>query len=39
MFFLCTTKKVLQKQSAKTDLKVPGKSYDEIDEDVIKFIL
>ena len=28
--FLCATKKVLQKQSAKIDLKVPGKSCDEI---------
>ena len=39
MHFLCTTKKVLQKQSAKIDLKVPGKSSDEIDDDVMKFIL
>ena len=37
--FLCATKKVLQKQSAKIDLKVPGKSCDEIDDDVMKFIL
>ena len=35
--FLCY-KKVLQKQSAKIDLKVPGKSCDEIDDDVMKFI-
>ena len=39
MNFLCATKKVLQKQLAKTDLKVPGKSCDEIDDDVMKFIL
>ena len=36
---LFATKKVLQKQSAKIDLKVPGKSCDEIDDDVMKFIL
>ena len=36
---LCPAKKVLQKQSAKIDLKVPGKSCDEIDDDVMKFIL
>ena len=37
--FLCVLqKKVLQKQSAKIDLKVPGKSCDEI-VDVMKFIL
>ena len=35
----CATKKVLQKQSAKIDLKVLGKSCDEIDDDVTKFIL
>ena len=35
MHFLFAAKKVLQKQSAKIDLKVPGKSCDEIDEDVI----
>ena len=37
--FFCGTKKVLQKQSAKSDLKVPAKSCDKIDDDVIKFIL
>ena len=38
--FLCAAKKVLQKQSAaKIDLKVPGKSCDEIDDDVMNFIL
>ena len=35
----CAPKKVLQKQSAKTDLKVTRKSCDEIDDDVMKFIL
>ena len=30
MHFLCATKIVLQKQSAKIDLKVLGKSCDEI---------
>ena len=39
MHFFCATKKVLQKQSAMIDLKVPGKSCDEIDDDVMKFIL
>ena len=39
MRFLCTTKKLLQKQLARIDLKVPGKSYDVIDDDVMKFIL
>ena len=34
--FLCATKKVLQKQSAKIDFKVPGKSCDEIDDDMIE---
>ena len=38
MHFFCATKKVLQKQSAKIDLKVAGKSCDEIDDNVIKFI-
>ena len=38
-FFFVLQKKVLQKQSTKTDLKVPGKSCDEIDDDVMKFIL
>ena len=38
-FFLCATKKVLQKWLAKIDLKVPGKSSDDIDDDVMKFIL
>ena len=33
---LFATKKVLQKQSAKIDLKVPVKS-DEIDDDAMKF--
>ena len=38
--FLCAAKKkVLQKQSARIDLNVPGKSCDEIDDDVMKFIL
>ena len=32
-------KKIFQKQSANIDLKVPGKSCDEIDDDVMKFIL
>ena len=36
---LCAPKKVLQKQSVKIDLKVPGKSSDEIDNDVMKFML
>ena len=36
---LCAPKKVLQKQSAKIDLKVHGKSSDEIDDDVMKFML
>ena len=39
MQFLCATKKVLQKQSAKIDLKVSEKSFDGIDDDVMKFIL
>ena len=39
MYFLCATKNVLQKQLAKIDLKVPGKSCDENDDDVVKFIL
>ena len=37
--FLCAAKKVLQKQSAKIYLKVPGKSCDEVDDNVMKFIL
>ena len=37
MHFLCATKNVLQKQ-LKIDLKVSGKSCDEIDEDVMKFM-
>ena len=37
--FVCARKKVLQKQSTKIDLKVPEKSYDEIDDNVMKFIL
>ena len=37
-FFVCY-QKVLQKQSTIIDLKVPGTSCDEIDDDVIKFIL
>ena len=37
--FCVLQKIVLQKQSAKIDLKVPGKSCDEIDDDVMKFIL
>ena len=37
--FLCATKKVLQKQSAKIDFKVPGKSCDEIDDDMMKFMI
>ena len=36
MHFLCATKNVLQKQ-LKIDLKVSGKSCDEID-DVMKFM-
>ena len=39
MHFLFTTKKFLQKQLAKTDLKVPGESCDKIDDDVMKFLL
>ena len=35
MHFSCGTKKALQKQLAKIDLKVPGKTCDEIDDDVI----
>ena len=37
--FFVLQKKVLQKQFARTDLKVPGKSCDEIDDDVMKFML
>ena len=37
--FCVLQKKVLQKQLAKIDLKVPRKSCDEIDDDVMKFIL
>ena len=37
--FLFATKKVLQKQSAKIDLKVPGKFCDETDDDVMEFIV
>ena len=37
--FCVLHKKDIQKQSAKIDLKVPGKSCDEIDDDVMKFIL
>ena len=36
---LFAAKKVLQKQSTNIDLKRPGKSCDEIDDDVMKFIL
>ena len=32
--FLFAAKKVLQKQSTKIDFKEPGKSCDEIDDDV-----
>ena len=39
IFCVLHKKKVLQKQSAKIELKVPGKSCDEIDNDVMKFIL
>ena len=39
MHLLCATKKVLQKQSAKIDLKVPGKFCDETDDDVMEFIV
>ena len=39
MHFLCATKQVLQKQLAKIDLKVTGKSCDEVDGDVTKFML
>ena len=35
----CATKKVLQEQSTKIDLKVPGKPCDEIDDDVMKLVL
>ena len=38
-FFVCDEKNVFQKQSTKIDLKVPGKSCDEIDDNVMKFIL
>ena len=38
-FFVCAPKKVLQKHSAKIDLKVLGKSCGEIDYDVMKFML
>ena len=37
--FSCATKKVLQEQSTKIDLKVPGKPCDEIDDDVMKLVL
>ena len=37
--FWCATKKVLQEQSTKIDLKVPGKPCDEIDDDVMKLVL
>ena len=37
--FCVLQKNVLQKQLAKIDLKVPGKSCDDIDDDMIKFIL
>ena len=37
--FCVLQKKILQKQSTKIDLKVPGKPCDQIDDDVIKFIL
>ena len=37
--FCVLQQKLLQKQLAKIDLKVPGKSCDEIDDDVMKFIL
>ena len=39
MHFLCATKQVLQKELAKIDLKVPGKSCDDIDDNVMKFKL
>ena len=39
MHFLFIKEKFLQKQLAKTDLKVLGKSCDKIDDDMIKFIL
>ena len=39
MHFLCATKKVLQKQSTKINLKVTEKSCDETEDDVMKFIL
>ena len=32
-------KKVFQKQSTKIDLKVPAKSCDKIDDDMMKFIV
>ena len=37
--FCVLQKKVLLKQLAKIDLKVPRKSCDEIDDDVMKFTL
>ena len=40
MHFLCAAKKkIFQKQSANIDFKVPGKSCDEVDDDVMKFTL
>ena len=35
----CVLKKAFQKQSVNIDLKVPGKSCDEIDDNAMKFIL
>ena len=37
--FCVLQKKVLHKQSTKIDLKVPGKSCDQIDDDMKKFML
>ena len=37
--FCVLQKKIFQKQSANIDFKVPGKSCDEIDDDVMKFTL
>ena len=38
-FFCVLQKNVLQKQSGKIDLKLPGKSCDESDDNVMKFIV
>ena len=36
--FCVPQKKILQNQSAKVSVKVPGESYGNIDDDVMKFI-